>query len=69
MLGSRLRPSPLSDVVVFATGAEAVLDRLKPGIPAIEYRHIPDPADIERVIVPLIRGRRAAAPILAKEAS
>jgi hypothetical protein len=23
---------------------------------AIEYRHIPDPADIERVIAPLVRG-------------
>ena len=44
-----------SDVIVYATGAEAILDQLKSGIPAIEYRHIPDPADIERVIVPLIR--------------
>ena len=44
-----------ADVIVYATGAEPVLDRLKPGTPAIEYRHIPDPADIERVIVPLIR--------------
>lgn len=58
-----------ADVIVYATGAEAILDRLKPGIPAIEYRHIPDPADIERVIVPLIRGRRPAAPLFAKEAS
>ena len=58
-----------SDVIVYATGAEAILDQLKSGIPAIEYRHIPDPADIERVIVPLIPGRRPAAPILAKEAS
>jgi DNA-binding transcriptional regulator YhcF (GntR family) len=56
-------------VVVYATGAEAVLDRLKPGTPAIEYRHIPDPADIERVIAPVIRDRRAASAPLKKEAS
>ena len=38
-------------------------------ITAIEYRHIPDPADIERIIVPRIRVRRTVPPILAKEAS
>ena len=44
-----------SDVVVFASGAEAVMARLQTGIPAIEYRHAPDTAEIERVVVPLIR--------------
>jgi DNA-binding transcriptional regulator YhcF (GntR family) len=58
-----------ADVIVYATGAETVLDRLKPGMPAIEYRHIPDPADIERVIVPLIRNRSAERPALEREAS
>jgi len=33
-----------AEVIIYATGAETVLDRLKPGTPAIEYRHIPDPA-------------------------
>jgi DNA-binding transcriptional regulator YhcF (GntR family) len=44
-----------SDGVVFSTGAEAVLSRIGVGKPAIEYRHSPDPADIERVIVPILR--------------
>ncbi len=58
-----------ADVIVYATGAEMVLDRLKPGTPAIEYRHIPDPADIERIIMPLIRGVSAPRPALEREAS
>jgi hypothetical protein len=58
-----------ADVIIYATGAEVVLDRLRPGTPAIEYRHIPDPADIERIIVPLIRGAEPAMPALEREAS
>jgi hypothetical protein len=58
-----------ADVIVYATGAEAILDRLEPGTPAIEYRHIPDPADIERVVVPRIAERRLGAPALEREAS
>ena len=58
-----------ADVIIYATGAEVVLDRLRPGTPAIEYRHIPDPADIEGVIVPLIRGAESAMPALEREAS
>jgi hypothetical protein len=42
------------DVVVYATGAEAVLERLPPGHTAIEYRHMPDPGDIERLVRPLV---------------
>lgn len=56
-------------VIVYATGAESILDRLRPGVAAIEYRHIPDPADIERVIVPMIRDRDADSPRMKKEAS
>ena len=44
-----------SDVVVFASGAEEVLPRLPARAKAIEYRHAPDTAEIERVLVPLIR--------------
>ena len=44
------------DVVVYATGAEAVLDRLPPGAHAIEYRHSPDPGDIDRIVRPLLDG-------------
>ena len=32
-----------SDVMVYATGAESVLGRLRPGATAIEYRHTPGP--------------------------
>ncbi len=49
------------DVVVFATGAETVLDRLPRGLVAVEYRHSPDPADIERIVRPLLEGARAPA--------
>jgi DNA-binding transcriptional regulator YhcF (GntR family) len=50
-----------ANVVVFASGAEAVIGMLRPGIPAIEYRHAPDTAEIERVLVPLVRGADGAA--------
>lgn len=42
------------DVLVYATGAEAVLDRLPPGVAAIEYRHSPDPGDIDRIVRPML---------------
>jgi len=45
-----------TDVVVFASGAEAVMAKFETDIRAIEYRHAPDTAEIERVLVPLIRG-------------
>lgn len=42
------------DVAVYATGAEAVLDRLPRGLAAIEYRHSPDPGDLDRLVRPLL---------------
>jgi hypothetical protein len=57
------------DVVVFASGAEAILSSLKPGITAIEYRHTPDPTDIERVLIPLVRGSIETSIIEEKEKS
>ena len=42
------------DVVVYATGAESVLDGLAGGVRAIEFRHMPDPADLERSVLPLV---------------
>ena len=42
------------DVVVISTGAEAALDLARPGAGRIEYRHIPDPGDIERLVVPAV---------------
>ncbi len=44
------------DVVVYATGAEAVLERLPQGALAFEYRHSPDPGDIDRIVRPLLAG-------------
>ncbi len=44
------------DTVVYATGAEAVLDRLPAGTRAIEYRHSPDPGDLDRIVRPLLDG-------------
>ncbi len=52
-LGGRLAAY---DVVVYATGAEAVLDRLPRGLVALEYRHSPDPGDIDRAVRPLLGG-------------
>lgn len=48
-----------ASVVVFASGAERVLEHLPAGVHAIEYRHAPDTADIERVIMPLVRANEA----------
>jgi DNA-binding transcriptional regulator YhcF (GntR family) len=44
-----------SSVLIHASGAESVIARAPPGLQTIEYRHAPDTADIERVIVPIIR--------------
>jgi len=49
-------------VVVYASGAEGVLSDLPAGQWAIEYRHAPDTADIERVIVPIIRAAGISPP-------
>jgi DNA-binding transcriptional regulator YhcF (GntR family) len=46
-------------VVIYASGAESILTRVPAGKQAIEYRHAPDTADIERVIVPIIRAAGA----------
>ena len=42
------------DVVVYATGTEATAEQTRAGIHKFEYRHIPDPSDIDRVLLPLI---------------
>jgi DNA-binding transcriptional regulator YhcF (GntR family) len=42
-------------VVIYASGAESITSRMPSGMQAIEYRHAPDTADIERVIIPIIR--------------
>jgi len=49
------------DVLVYATGAEDLVDRLPAGTPAFEYRHTPDPADVHRVVGPLLSPSDATA--------
>jgi len=43
------------DVVIHATGAEGVAAKARSGAVLVEYRHIPDPGDIERLVMPLVR--------------
>jgi hypothetical protein len=54
-----------SDVVVLATGAESVAERLRAGQRSIAYRHIPDPGDVDRLAATL----RADQPFGAAEAA
>lgn len=64
VIGTALADSAMAqaDVVVYATGAERVLDGLSGDIRAFEYRHVPDPVQVEQVLLPAIerlRTRRA----------
>lgn len=48
------------DVLVYATGAERVMNGLPGHIRAIEYRHTPDPASIKTELLPVIEELRSA---------
>jgi DNA-binding transcriptional regulator YhcF (GntR family) len=50
------------DTVVYASGAETVLDRLPAAMRTIEYRHMPDPGEIHRLVLPLLARLRAGRP-------
>ncbi len=43
-----------ADVVVYGTGSETVLDGLPSHVRSFEYRHVPDPIHVERVLLPII---------------
>lgn len=43
-----------ADVIIHATGADETLKDSHPQLPRIEYRHAPDEADIERIIIPAL---------------
>jgi hypothetical protein len=43
------------DVLVYATGADALSQSLLAGQQAFEYRHTPDTGDITRVVMPLLQ--------------
>ncbi|WP_406853727.1 GntR family transcriptional regulator [Alsobacter sp. KACC 23698] len=49
------------DVAVYATGAQAALERGPPGLVAIEYRHVPDPHAVKGALLPLIESIRSGA--------
>ena len=67
----------VADVVIFSTGAEQVRALAPASARVLEYRHSPDPGDIERLVVPFvnqtiaeINGRRTPADTApSKEAS
>jgi DNA-binding transcriptional regulator YhcF (GntR family) len=50
-------PSMLAsaDLMIYASGAEAARDLAPDGMTAIEYTHVPDPADIEMIVQPTIK--------------
>jgi DNA-binding transcriptional regulator YhcF (GntR family) len=47
------------DVVVYASGSEKILEWLPDGMEAFEYRHVPDPASLNR-LRPLLEERQGA---------
>lgn len=58
-----------ADVVVFSTGAEAIRDYLNIGTVVFEYRHTPDPSDIERIVLPALRAATLSSNEETREAS
>jgi hypothetical protein len=49
------------DVLVYASGAEAILAGLPPGRQAIEFQYVPDPHAIRQTLLPVIERMRSAA--------
>jgi DNA-binding transcriptional regulator YhcF (GntR family) len=43
-----------ADVLIYATGADDLIQRLAVGQQAFEYRHVPDAGDIQRAVLPLL---------------
>ncbi|OPA99800.1 GntR family transcriptional regulator [Pseudomonas fluorescens] len=43
-----------ADVLIYATGADDLLQQLGASQQAFEYRHVPDAGDIQRVVLPLL---------------
>lgn len=55
-----------ADVVVYASGSDSIVGRLRPGITAIEYLHTPEPSTIEG-LRPLLARIRGAQPYVEKK--
>jgi len=49
-----------ADVVVYATGSERIVAMLGPAARAFEYRHTPDPREIDQILLPTLDGLRGA---------
>jgi len=49
-----------ADVVVYATGSERIVAMLGPAARAFEYRHTPDPREIDQILLPTLDGMRGA---------
>ncbi len=48
-----------ADVLIYATGAEYLLDQVREGQTAFEYRHTPDNQSVRRDLLPAIEAARA----------
>ena len=48
-----------ADVVVYASGSKRVAELVRPGATAFEYRHTPDPREIDQALLPLLESIRA----------
>jgi hypothetical protein len=51
-----------ADVVVHATGSEKTISLIKPGTSHFEYRHTPDPREIDQVLLPMLESIRGDLP-------
>jgi hypothetical protein len=51
-----------ADVVVYASGSKRVTELVRPGATAFEYRHTPDPREIDQALLPLLESIRATLP-------
>ena len=49
-----------AEVVVYACGSERVAGMLPPETPSFEYRHTPDPREIDQVLLPMLEEIRGA---------
>ncbi len=49
-----------ADVLVLSTGAESAAEHARPDATHIEYRHIPDPGDVARLVLPRLDQVRAS---------
>lgn len=59
----------LADVVVHATGSERAIGLIRPDAQHFEYRHTPDPREIDQVLLPMLESIRGdqPAPVLASK--